>query len=157
MKYKMHSSNMQLLPNTCSWIILKSEIMHGKCRILRFKLSILIALSTSNPVPKNINNNWSMDGNVASENWNSDEHCVVCRHGILTLCIFPPTAYTQCFIFCLSNKLKKQDRKHLLVTDIISINTHFRVKNTYNYMTQTATHSKQNTNQKAIKGENLTY
>ena len=70
----------------------------------------------------------------------------------LTLRIFPPTAYKQCFIFCLSNKLKKQDPKHLLVTDIISINTHFRVRNTHHYMTQTATHSKQNTNQKAING-----
>jgi len=35
--------------------------------------------------------------------------------------LFPPTAYTQCFIFCLSNKPKKWYPKYLLVTEIISI------------------------------------
>ena len=39
--------------------------------------------------------------------------------------------YTQCFVFCLSNKLRQQDPKYFLVTDIISINTHSRIWTAY--------------------------
>jgi len=39
--------------------------------------------------------------------------------------------YTLCFIFCLSHKPRKQHLKYLNATDIISTNTHFRVRNTY--------------------------
>jgi len=35
---------------------------------------------------------------------------------------------TSVLIFCLSNKLRKQDLKYLLVTHIISINTNFMVR-----------------------------
>lgn len=34
---------------------------------------------------------------------------------------------------CLSKKLKKQDLKHFLVTDIINIIIYFGVRTTYNY------------------------
>jgi len=35
---------------------------------------------------------------------------------------------TKCFIFCLSNKLRKHDLKYFLVINIISLDTHFRVR-----------------------------
>jgi hypothetical protein len=35
---------------------------------------------------------------------------------------------TQCSIFCLSNKLRKYDLKCFLVINIISLDTHFRVR-----------------------------
>ena len=35
---------------------------------------------------------------------------------------------TQRFIFCISNKLRKHDLKYFLVIDIISLDTHFRVR-----------------------------
>ena len=38
---------------------------------------------------------------------------------------------TQQFIFCLSNKPQKRDLKYFLVTDIICINTYFKVRTTY--------------------------
>ena len=38
---------------------------------------------------------------------------------------------TQCFVFCLSNKLRHQDAKYFLVTDIISTNTHSRIRTVY--------------------------
>ena len=36
----------------------------------------------------------------------------------------------QCFMFCLSNELRKRDLKHFLVSNIISTNTHFSAQNT---------------------------
>jgi uncharacterized protein YfaT (DUF1175 family) len=35
---------------------------------------------------------------------------------------------TQCFIFCLSNKLRKHDLKYFLFINISSLDIHFRVK-----------------------------
>jgi hypothetical protein len=56
------------------------------------------------------------------------------------LCTFLTTAYRVFHILPVRGWNK--DTKLFLVTDIISINTHFRVRNTYYDMTQTTTHSK---------------
>lgn len=37
----------------------------------------------------------------------------------------------QCFVFCLSDKLREQDPKYFLVTDFISISTHSRIRPAY--------------------------
>ena len=37
----------------------------------------------------------------------------------------------ECCVICLSNKLRKQDPKCFLVTDIISTNTHSRIRTAY--------------------------
>jgi hypothetical protein len=47
---------------------------------------------------------------------------------------------TQCFIFCLENKLRKWDLKYFLVTDIISINTQFRFWTTYDELQSSTKH-----------------
>ena len=93
-----------------------------------------------------------MDGNVALEKLNYRGAVLSADMLLQSYVIFPPTAHTQYYIFCLSHKPNKRDPKNFLVTDIITINTHFRVRNTHHYMTQTATQSKQNTNQIAING-----
>jgi len=72
-----------------------------------------------------------MDGNVASEKLNYRAPVCCLQTWYFNIMYFSHQLDTKnVFIFCLSNKLKKWDPKHLLVTDIISINTHFRVSNT---------------------------
>jgi hypothetical protein len=88
-------------------------------------------VSTSNPVPTNIKNKSSMDGNVMLGKLNYRKCSMFVKDTVLKYHIlFPPTVYTF-LIFCFSNKLRKRDLEHFLVTDIIGINTHFRVRTTY--------------------------
>jgi len=44
----MHNSNKHLLPNTSSWVVINSDTMHGKCRILRFKITVLQVMEPCN-------------------------------------------------------------------------------------------------------------
>jgi len=50
---------------------------------------------------------------------------------ILRETLFSHQLCTFCFIFCLSRNFAKRDMKWLLVTDFISMKTHFRVITTY--------------------------
>jgi len=65
-----------------------------------------------------------------SENWTTEEQYVFMDTGF-NIPYFPHPLCTQFFIFSLSNKLRKWDLKYWLVTDTVSINTQFRVRNTY--------------------------
>ena len=49
-KYKMHNSNKHLLPNTRSWVVINSDTMHGNCRILRFKITVLHIMGPYNVI-----------------------------------------------------------------------------------------------------------
>jgi hypothetical protein len=51
------------------------------------------------------------------------------------------------FIFFLSDKLRKIDLKYFLVTDIISLNTHSRIRTTYKFKnaTKMITHGQSHT------------
>jgi len=37
----MHNSNKHLLTNTCSWVVINSDRLHGKCRTLTYKITVL--------------------------------------------------------------------------------------------------------------------
>jgi hypothetical protein len=79
-------------------------------------------VSTSNPVPKIIKNNWSADGNVTfgKPNYKWAVRCLETWH----LTYLFPQLCTLWPIFCVSNKTKKWYLKYFLVTDIISVNIH---------------------------------
>jgi len=81
-------------------------------------LWILTKASTSNPVPQNINNNWSINGHAISRKWNIKDLYVVYKL-ILIPCTFS-TISVHCVSYLVTNKLRKWT--------IISINTHFKVR-----------------------------
>jgi hypothetical protein len=89
-----------------------------------------------------------MDGNFALEKLNYSEN-VFSVDMVFNVRYFSHQIHTHSISF-LHFRGGKKETEHFLVTDIISLNTHFRVRNTYYDMTQTTTHSKQNTNQIAI-------
>ena len=70
-----------------------------------------------------------MDGNVALEKLKYSETVCFLQTWYLTLCTFPNNCIHTVF-HILPVRVGKKDTKLFLVTDIISINTHFRVRNT---------------------------
>jgi len=70
-----------------------------------------------------------MDGNVALEKLNYSETVCFLLTWYLTLCTFPTNCIHTVF-HILPVRGGKKDTKLLLVTDIISINIYFRVRNT---------------------------
>jgi len=46
----MHNSNKHLLTNTCSWLVINSDVMHGKWRILKFKITALQVMVPCNVI-----------------------------------------------------------------------------------------------------------
>ena len=71
-----------------------------------------------------------MDGNVALEKLNYSETVCFLQTWNLTLCTFPTNCI--CTVFhILPVRVGKKDTKPFLVTDIINLNTHFWVRNTY--------------------------
>jgi len=53
-----------------------------------------------------------------------------CTDTVFNIMYFFQQLGMQCFIFCLSNELRKRDLQHFLVSKIISTNTNFRAQNT---------------------------
>ena len=49
-KYNVHDSNKRLLTNTYSWVVINSDTMHGKCKILSFKITVLHVMGPCNVI-----------------------------------------------------------------------------------------------------------
>jgi hypothetical protein len=78
---------------------------------------------------RNVKNNWRVDGNVTLGKLNYRTAGCFFTDTLFNITYFSANC-VQCFIFCLSNMLRKQDMKYFRVTDIISIYTHFRIRTT---------------------------
>ena len=62
------------------------------------------------------------------ENQITEEQYAFFTGAALNIMYFFNQLCAQCFIFCLSNKLRKHNLKYFLVINISSLDTHFRVK-----------------------------
>ena len=93
-------------------------------------LQILTTVSTSKPVPKDIQNNWSVVGNVTLGKHSYRRSECLWKSSVFldtgfNIILFSHQLYIQYFIFYHSNKLRTWNIKYFLIADV-SINSHFK-------------------------------
>jgi hypothetical protein len=91
----------------------------------------LITLSTSYSVSKmsRTTKAWMEMSHWEKMNYRREVWIFICM--VFNITYFSHQLFTQSFMSCLSNKLRKWDLKFFLITDIISINTYCRLRPTY--------------------------
>ena len=130
--------------------------LHGV--LTQTTLWILITLSTSSPVPKNINN-WSMDGNVTFEkpNYTGTVCCLQTRYFNAIYFSHQLHTHSVSYFACQTNWRNEIKKTSWLQT--LSVQIHTLGSGTHIITWQTTTHSKQNTTQIAnmVKSDLLNY
>jgi hypothetical protein len=95
-------------------------------------ITILTTVSISNSVPKNIKNNWRVNANISLGKLNyRGTECFLQTQDLVSHTFPNNCVHSVPYFASKTNRGNKTWNTDWLQTDTVSINTHFRIRNTY--------------------------